>query len=229
MLVPLMLALSTPAHACSQLMPAAFAIDPGSDDTVAPGPPGEAISVRVNRGRGSECVDGRRVAPDSCASSGTVTLHFRAAVDDRSPAVETGHVQMGVGYRVRVVQGALPEHRYTDETTIASAFTFARDGTAEISLLWIDGATDDQEAFAATLAVRAVDLAGNESAETLYEVADAGSASEACAPKAGWCGTVGPLGGGWLIVMGVVMGRRRRSRAPDVARPTRQNGRHCRS
>ncbi|MES2645115.1 MAG: hypothetical protein V4850_36850 [Myxococcota bacterium] len=182
----LLLALSTPAHACSHLLPAAFVIDPGSDDTVAPGPPGAAIAVRVNRGREPACVDGRRASPDSCDHSGTITLHFRAAVDDRSPAVETGHVQMGVGYRVRVVRGALPQPRYSAETTIASAFAFARNGTAVLSLFWIDGATDDQEAFAATLGVTAVDLAGNESTETLYEVAAPGSASKPCVPEAWW-------------------------------------------
>jgi hypothetical protein len=148
LLVLAVLTLAVPAVACG-LSAGAFVLDPASDDTVAPGAPGPLRSVRVKRGRSPD-EDGI-VSSDS---DGEILLQIVAAVDDRSPAVATGHVQEGVGYRIRLVAGTLPDGLTLDEQA-SRAFDFAHDGTAFLRLSWIDGRTDEQEPFAATLGVSA--------------------------------------------------------------------------
>ncbi|MDP2309834.1 MAG: hypothetical protein Q8P18_27695 [Pseudomonadota bacterium] len=216
----LLLALARPADACSFDSPGSFELDPASDDTVAPSPPGELLSVRVVRGRGPECHDGGMSSSTSCDDLGTLSVGFVAALDDRSPAVDTGAVQTGVGYRVRVAEGALPDGLSIDPDHDHAAFR--GDGTASLFFVWIDDASDDQDAFAATLAVTAIDLAGNESAEALFEVSDPGTVDadgepgcpeEEEAEASALCGTSAGAGLVAMLVGAGLVARRRFGRS----------------
>jgi hypothetical protein len=211
-----------PVSACSLVAPPAFTLDPGSDDIVPPAPPGDVVSVRINRGHGPACVEGRLIPGDTCDDLGTIYLTIQAAMDDRSPEPKAGHVQSGVGYRTRLVAGTLPDGLTIDDTLTASAFDFEHVGAAELLFWSVDEGKDGQDAFSATLAVKAVDLAGNESAETSYEVSDPGTPGEqACLPPAEppWCGApIRTEGAGVVVGVGLAaLRRKRRPFAPEGA------------
>ncbi len=115
----------------------------------------------------------------SCDDLGTIALSVPAAVDDRSPDSDD-YVQDGVGYVLRVADGSLPEG-LTLASTPAAAFIHA--GVADFLLVWIDEATDEQEAFDFTLGIVAIDLAGNPSEEVFVDIADPGSGGSQEAAK----------------------------------------------
>ncbi len=127
-------------------------------DILAPDPAEDATVSSISRGRGPVCEDGS-CASTSCDDIGIISIHFSPAADDRMPAE-------AIGYRAELLSGALP-----DGLTLSPDALLGPDG---LKLWWIDGASDDQEAFDFTLGIVAIDLAGNESEAALVWVADPG-------------------------------------------------------
>jgi hypothetical protein len=106
--------------------------------------------VRVLRGR---------EADTSCADTGLIEIHITGAKDDRTPRER-------IGYRITHVAGALP-YGLSLPSYVFFLSPVADDASRELfrlALLWGDRATGDQEAVDFSLAITAVDLAGNESA-----------------------------------------------------------------
>ena len=196
------------ALACLFESPGGFEVDPASDDTVAPAPIGELRRLIVTRGVGPEC-DGNSCGSSSCDDLGLISMSFPAAVDDRSPDSDD-YVQDGVGYALRVADGSVP-----DDLDLASSPTaaFIHAGVADFLLVWIDRATDEQEAFDFTLGIAAIDLAGNTSAEVFVDIADPGSGGSEEAAKGDdplGCATVAapPVWWGLAASVAAVFGRR---------------------
>ena len=110
-------------------------------------------------------VRGRRVdsaVRSSCEGMGSIAIDITGAKDDRTPPER-------IGYRITHVAGTLPDGLSlpSDVRLLPARRPVAGDASREVfvlSLVWGDGATNDQEEIDFTLAVTAVDLAGNESA-----------------------------------------------------------------
>jgi hypothetical protein len=95
----------------------------------------------------------------SCANIGLIQIAFTGAKDDRTPRER-------IGYLITHVAGTLP-YGLSLPSDARLATPVAGDVSGEVFLLalaWADPATGDQEALDFTLALTAVDLAGNESA-----------------------------------------------------------------
>lgn len=100
-------------------------------------------------------VRGRAPGGSSCDDIGVIVIELVRVDDDRTPREK-------LGYRITHVEGTL-----LDAGMLRSGVVF-RVATVpgkplQFTLPWIDGATDNQEPIDFTLAVTAVDLAGNES------------------------------------------------------------------
>ena len=95
----------------------------------------------------------------SCDSIGLIHIEFTSPKDDRTPRER-------IGYRITHVAGTLPYGLSLPSYALV-AMPVAGDVSREVfrlALAWTDPATGDQEAIDFTLALTAVDLAGNESA-----------------------------------------------------------------
>ena len=95
----------------------------------------------------------------SCGGIGSIQIAFTGAKDDRTPRER-------IGYLITHVAGTLP-YGLSLPSDARLATPVAGDVSGEVFLLalaWADPATGDQEAIDFTLALTAVDLAGNESA-----------------------------------------------------------------
>lgn len=187
-----LLATISPAFACSFATGEAHTTAENPEDTTAPTAPG-AVSAEVNRGVAPVCNVLGSCQSTSCDDLGRISLSFPASEDDVSAA-------NAVGYRLRVVEGAPPDDLGIDETRRADSI----DGDqASLTLLWIDEATDDQEAFSVVIGITAIDEAGNESEEVTIEVSDAGGESSS------GCNTAGGGTGVLALVMAAAIGARR--------------------
>ena len=103
----------------------------------------------------------------SCGGIGTIQIVFTGAKDDRTPRGR-------IGYLITHVAGTLPyglslprDARLATPVDGDTLQGLPRDLSGEVfllTLMWPDPATGDQEAFDFTIALTAVDLAGNESA-----------------------------------------------------------------
>ena len=98
-------------------------------------------------------------ADTSCAGIGLIQIAFTGAKDDRTPRGR-------IGYRITHVAGTLP-----DGLSLPNYAQFATPEVGDVSgevflltLMWGDPATSDQAPLDFTIALTAVDLAGNESA-----------------------------------------------------------------
>ena len=135
-----------------RLNAAEIGIDVHAPDTV------DHTSVLITRGRGPVCVNGA-CASTSCDDKGIVSLQFSPASDDRT-SLES------MGYRAVLLEGSLPDTLSLSENAVL--------GPERLNLLWIDGATAEQEPLDFTLGLIAIDLAGNESALAEVRVVDDG-------------------------------------------------------
>ena len=101
-----------------------------------------------------------------------------------------------------MVEGAPPDDLGIDETRRADSV----DGDqASLTLIWIDEATNDQEAFSVVIGITAIDEAGNESEEVTIEVSDAGGeASSGCNTAGGGAGVLA------LVMAAAIAARRQR-------------------
>ena len=103
----------------------------------------------------------------SCAGIGLIQIVFTGAKDDRTPRGR-------IGYLITHVAGTLPyglslprDARLATPVDGDTLHGLPRDLSGEVfllTLMWPDPAASDQEAFDFTIALTAVDLAGNESA-----------------------------------------------------------------
>ncbi len=152
------------AAACSIAAPTELVIDAAEQaaDHTAPGQPA-AVTTSVQRGkapRSSGC--GEQMAT-SCDDLGFVTIVPTAPTDDRTASAD-------LGYRVRLVAGALPADSTLWPKPIVAGFG------GGLTLTWVDGADADQEALDFTVTLAAVDRAGNEGPPSApVRVVDAGT------------------------------------------------------
>lgn len=162
MLVLGALHLGTPAQACSISPPAAFVVDPqaAASDTSGPGAPTVSV-VSIKRGKGADTdYASCSKSVSSCDDLGTVTLRIQAQ-DDQTPREE-------LGFKIDLVDGVAPAGLDLPSGPV-------RLFGENVYLHWGDGASDDQESFAFTLEIRALDLSGNVGPASTVRVEDAGT------------------------------------------------------
>jgi hypothetical protein len=155
---------SAPAIACVYVAPADFVVDTTVEDDLPPATP-VVVGVAIGRGRGPEHLPNGGMSSSSCDSGGWIVLTV-----DRPSGFDPVD---GVGYRFEWVDGTLP-----DDFVLRDPAAPPIQGP-ELAFHWEDGATEQQEAFAFTLAIVPVDLAGNEGIPLEVLVADEGRAASA--------------------------------------------------
>ena len=178
-----------PTEACSLVGNEDHVLDPAEQavDATPPSPPAQ-LEPFVNRGEPEESGCG---PVSSCGSFGSVMLHATGASDDRTPAEQLGH-------RVELVagdwRGEIPQVAVRGDSIVL--YDFHDEGEGD---------------FDATFAVRAVDLAGNESEPVMIRVTDQGSGSCRIAARRGRDASP------WLVLVALavpgIVGARRRARA----------------
>jgi hypothetical protein len=134
------------ADACEVAGSREFTLDP-ADTAAAPGAVGD-VTYTIERGKGPRSEGCGKSSVSSCDDLGFVTLHFGSSPDAATDPT-------AVGYRVRFVGGALP-----DDLSVSDAPLLAPTGM--IHLVWIDGASDDQEPIDFSLAITPVAKNGSE-------------------------------------------------------------------
>lgn len=142
------------ASACEFAGPIEHVVDPAEAD-VDKEPPAkiETVGVEIRRGEGPE--GGCSRTSTSCDDIGSITLVPTPPSDNRTAPNE-------LGYRIRLVGGTLPEGlSLPSEAWRAEGSNFPA-----LSLRWIDGSTDDQEAIDFTITLTAIDRAGNQGPES---------------------------------------------------------------
>jgi hypothetical protein len=163
-------------------------------DSTPPGEPTLALET-IKRGKGAE---GCGTAVSSCDDLGWIAVRA-SATDDQTPAAS-------LGYRVELASGSLP----SGLTLPADAVRGDEGGL--LSFGWIDGNSDDQESLSFSLAVRAVDLAGNVGPPAYVPIDDPGSGCSMLARR--------PFASGWsttvvILLAAYLLRRCRRYRAID--------------
>jgi len=153
--------LVTPAHACKLASNPVHSTDAQAQATDGSPPSAPVVTVQsIQRGKGPE-YQGCSQSASSCDALGRIILQV-SATDDQTEVAS-------LGYRIELASGSLP-------SGLSLPATAVRPATGSGLLLgWIDGASDDQEALSFVLAIRAVDLAGNEGPPTSVALRDAGS------------------------------------------------------
>jgi hypothetical protein len=173
MVLTLLLLAVPDTFACSFVLGDPHAITANPEDTTAPTAPAD-IEGRLHRGVGpTQGLFG--ASSSSCDDLGWIELELDVAVDDVS-ATEN------VGYQLRILDGSLPDGLQVEETR---RIDFLNGDRGVLTLLWVDGATDEQESFDFTLGIAAVDEAGNVGEEVTVALADAGSDGRGCATTQG--------------------------------------------
>lgn len=134
------------AAACSYDASRPFSLDPSKKGDTTP--PGEVIvgQVWVKRGAAPQ-----GQALDTCAELGKIEMAVTPPRDDRTPSDR-------MGYRVALVGGQVPMG-----LTLPADPILVTESTGHLTLVWIDGETDQQEPCSFDVDVSAVDLAGNAS------------------------------------------------------------------
>lgn len=184
------------AGACSFAPPPLHELDLDevAEDTTPPSAPGSVATALVARGQGPTGGPCSQSAT-SCDDVGRIVLRVAPAEDDRTPAAS-------LGYLVTLASGTLPSGLSLRSEPVRLLGD-------EVVLVWIDGATDDQEAFDFELDVAAVDLAGHVGPPVRVRVRDPGGG--ACAGSSG----EGPLGLA-LALIALIALRARRHRPSTV-------------
>ena len=153
--------LAAPARACTFPGNQPYYVDPQAKATDTTPPSAAIVTVQsTKRGKGPER-QGCGQSVSSCDDLGTILLRVSATDDQTEPT--------SLGYRVELTSGNLPAGLSLPTTAVSPALS------GGLMLVWIDGASDDQEALSFVLSIRAVDLAGNEGPPTSVEVHDPGA------------------------------------------------------
>src|SRR5688572_23423497 len=90
----------------------------------------------------------------TCDDLGFIVIELVRVDDDRTPREK-------LGYRITRIEGTLPESGMLPSFALRVIPVPGK--PLQFTLVWVDGATDNQESIDFTLAVTAVDMAGNES------------------------------------------------------------------
>lgn len=183
------LQLVSPASACSFVGPETYNPTPIDGDTTPPGLL-EVLEVDITRGVGPDRgLFGASMT--SCDDLGWITIAL-GAQDDQS-------AEANLGVEVAFVGGTLPEGLGEPEGT----WSLSWDGSTPGGLLWvwIDEATNDQEAFDFDVRLRAVDESGNLGEGVTVNLADPGGRGCSHTPGAA---------GAWALVLAAGLARRRR-------------------
>ncbi len=117
------------------------------------------VSIKRGKGADSDYASCSKTA-SSCDDLGTATLRIEAQ-DDQTPREK-------LGFTIALVDGVAPAGLDLPSGPI-------RLFGENVYLHWDDGASDDQESFAFTLEIRALDLAGNVGPASTVRVEDAGN------------------------------------------------------
>lgn len=140
---------SAPALACSFIDNEEHVIDDTLEDEVAPSVP-TLVDLSVTRGVGPTRAGFGSQMSTSCDDLGWISLQLSAEDDLSAPE--------NLGFVFALDSGTLPFSLPTEAVRpFDGSFTF----------VWIDGATDEQEPFEATVTAHTMDEAGNLSAESL--------------------------------------------------------------
>jgi hypothetical protein len=107
--------------------------------------------AKVTRGQGPRLRD-PGVGPSSCDDLGFIEIELVRFEDDRTPPER-------LGYRIGPPIGTPP----ATLRPATDAYRLLPGQERRVVLVWIDGATDEQEPFDFTVVLTAVDSAGNES------------------------------------------------------------------
>lgn len=150
--------LSLPAAvACSVIVGAAYSPSwwHRITDFSAPTTPVVTGPPAVQRGIGPSVSPDGRVASTSCDDLGFASLTVRPSTDRRT---DRGRI----GYAFEVVGGEAPRGLLPEKPVTLPGRLDAPE--ADLPLVWVDGATNEQEAFEVRVVIRAIDRAGNRSA-----------------------------------------------------------------
>jgi hypothetical protein len=190
------------AEACSFASNQPLVIDPQAQasDSTPPSPPSVGVES-ITRGKGPQPA-GCGQSVSSCDDIGWIVLTVDATDDQTASA--------GLGYQVELVAGDLPAG-----LALPNGPVLPREG--RLLLVWTDGASDDQEAISFTLALRAVDLAGNVGQPTTVQINDPGSGG--CSIAARRPGSSWPASTLVVLLAARLLRRRRQARARIGKRP----------
>jgi hypothetical protein len=187
-----------PARACSFAAPPVHVVDPAMQATDQTAPTLSPIPApTIARGFAPGGCSG---SASSCDDLGIIQIQTKA-MDDMTPTEK-------IGFRITLAAGTLP-----------AGFTLPADaldldpGYPIVALIWIDGATNDQDAIDFTLSIVAIDLAGNESAPQTVVVHDDGGSGGGggCRLSSGRGSTPAAICVAFLALL-LVARRRRRAR-----------------
>ncbi|HET6611337.1 MAG TPA: hypothetical protein VFG83_05080 [Kofleriaceae bacterium] len=147
--------------------PEPYEIDPAIDDDIPPAAL-TVTEVRIRRGHSGS---------SSCDDIGFIDIYVDPASGDTASPEE-------MGYQVVLTEGSLPED-----------LVLPVGPTTSLNFYWTDGATEDQEPISFTLAISAVDPAGNVGPAVSVVVSDPGGG--------GFFGCGASPGGGspWAVVL----------------------------
>ena len=185
-----------PARACSIAGPPIHVVDPAmqaTDQTAPTLAPLDAPTVARGFAPG-----GCSRSSSSCDDIGIIQV-FPKAMDDMTAADR-------IGYRLTLAAGVLPSG-----LTLPADAIELEPGYPYLRLTWVDGASDNQDAFEFTLAIVAIDLAGNESTPQAIVVGDGGAPRGGCRLSPGRAPGPAEI---LLALLGLALAARRRRGAP---------------
>lgn len=195
MSVALTLILTAAAWACEPPADVPYEFDDW-DDGIPPMIP-ELEAVVIERGRAPVIGPDGEATSGDCDDMGAIVITLRQPEDDHHEAEE-------LGYRFHFVEGRLPGGMAPLDEGIWTGPTR--------TLRWKDGASDDQEPFAFTLAVMALDGAALASSPLEVEVSHPGSVATPPDDGKKGCATApgAPFAGAWLLLPWALRRRQRR-------------------
>jgi MYXO-CTERM domain-containing protein len=184
-----------PARACSFAGPPVHVVDPAMQATDQTAPMLKPLDApTVARGFAPGACSG---SASSCDDIGIIQV-FPNATDDMTAADR-------IGYRLTLAAGVLPSG-----LTLPADAIDLEPGYPYLRLTWVDGASDNQDAFEFTLAIVAIDLAGNESTPQAIVVGDGGAPRGGCRLSPGRSPGPPEI---LLALLGLALAARRRRRA----------------
>ena len=196
--------IARPALACSIAIQD-LRIEADPLDTVAPGGISNLMVADITRGIGPDCNPDDTCVSSSCDDIGAVTLRFTLPVDDRTPSEAHGYITW-------IEEGHAPDYGGALEL-VEPRMAVVNEGEGRLSISWIDGATDRQEAIDLVIAVAPVDASGREGPPSYVRVLDAASMGTPSGCAHTQAAPVGLLG---CTALGLLFVARRRAGTPST-------------